>query len=79
MMTKAESPLDMRALDELHASVGEDPVFVAELIDDFVEEAPRQLEILREAATSGEASRPDERRHAKGQRPRSEPRARLAV
>jgi HPt (histidine-containing phosphotransfer) domain-containing protein len=54
-MTKPESPLDMRALDELRASVGDDPVFVAELIDDFVEEAPRQLEILREAATTGEA------------------------
>ena len=54
-MTEPESPLDMRALDELRASVGDDPVFVAELIDDFVEEAPRQLEILREAATTGEA------------------------
>lgn len=54
-MTTPESSLDIRALDELRASVGDDPVFVAELIDEFVEEAPRQLEILREAAATGDA------------------------
>ncbi len=50
-----EGALDTRALDELRASVGDDPAFVAELIGEFIEEAPRLLETLREAATTGEA------------------------
>ena len=54
-MTNPQGPLDTRALDELRASVGDDPAFVAELIDEFIEEAPRQLETLRQAATSGDA------------------------
>ena len=54
-MTEAQSALDMAALGELRASVGDDPEFVAELIDDFVADAPVQLESLREAASSGDA------------------------
>lgn len=45
----------MRTLDELRASVGDDPAFVAELIGEFIEEAPRQLQTLREAATTSQA------------------------
>jgi HPt (histidine-containing phosphotransfer) domain-containing protein len=48
-----EGSLDPRVLDELRANVGDDPAFVAELIDEFLEDAPRQLETLREAATTG--------------------------
>ena len=47
--------LDSRALDELRANVGGDPEFVAELIDEFLEDAPRQLESLRTAASAGDA------------------------
>jgi HPt (histidine-containing phosphotransfer) domain-containing protein len=54
-VTDQESPLDARTLDELRANVGDDPAFVAELIEEFIEEAPRQLQVLREAATTGEA------------------------
>jgi HPt (histidine-containing phosphotransfer) domain-containing protein len=54
-VTNREDPLDPRTLDELRASVGDDPAFVAELIDEFIEEAPRQLQTLREAATTGDA------------------------
>ena len=54
-MNNREDPLDTRTLDELRASVGDDPAFVAELIDEFIEEAPRQLQTLREAATTNEA------------------------
>ena len=50
-----EGTLDSRVLDELRASVGGDPEFVAELIDDFLDDAPRQLQTLRESATSGDA------------------------
>jgi HPt (histidine-containing phosphotransfer) domain-containing protein len=50
-----EGPLDTRTLHELCANVGDDPAFVAELIDEFVEEAPRLLQSLREATTTGEA------------------------
>ena len=36
--------------------MGDDPEFLAELIDDFLADAPAQLESLREAATSGDAT-----------------------
>ncbi len=54
-MTELQSPLDMAVLSELRESVGDDPEFLAELIDDFVADAPAQLGSLREAATSGDA------------------------
>src|SRR4029078_1114238 len=37
-------------------SVGDDPVFVAELVDELLQDAPAQLESLRGAATSGDAT-----------------------
>lgn len=43
-------------LGELRESVGDDPEFLAELIDDFLADAPAQLEALRQAATSGDAT-----------------------
>lgn len=54
-MSNQESPLDARTLDELRASVGDDLTFVAELIDEFLAEAPGQLQTLREATASGGA------------------------
>lgn len=45
----------MRALDELRDSVGGDHEFLAELVDDFLADAPAQLESLRAAASSGDA------------------------
>jgi HPt (histidine-containing phosphotransfer) domain-containing protein len=54
-MTELRSALDNAVLGELRVSVGDDPEFLAELIDDFVADAPTQLESLREAATSGDA------------------------
>ena len=54
-MTELRSALDNAVLGELRVSVGDDPGFLAELIDDFVADAPTQLESLREAATSGDA------------------------
>jgi HPt (histidine-containing phosphotransfer) domain-containing protein len=47
--------LNAATLDELRASVGDDPEFVAELIDDFLNDAPIQLETLRTAAAAGDA------------------------
>ena len=47
--------LDPRVLDDLRASVGDDRAFVAELIDEFLADAPRQLELLRDAAAAGDA------------------------
>jgi HPt (histidine-containing phosphotransfer) domain-containing protein len=55
-MTELQSPLDNAVLAELRASVGDDPEFVAELIDDFLADAPTQLDALREAAGSGDAN-----------------------
>jgi HPt (histidine-containing phosphotransfer) domain-containing protein len=54
-MTEPRSALDLAVLDELRDSVGDDPEFVAELIDDFVADAPAQLESLRQAASTGDA------------------------
>ena len=61
-MTELRSAVDTAVLGELRESVGDDPDFLAELVDDFLQDAPIQLESLREAAASGDATRPGERR-----------------
>jgi HPt (histidine-containing phosphotransfer) domain-containing protein len=43
-------------LSELRESVGDDPAFVGELIDELLEAAPGLLEALREAAAAGDAA-----------------------
>jgi HPt (histidine-containing phosphotransfer) domain-containing protein len=53
------APIDADAFAELQASAGAE--FVAELVDTFLEEAPRMLEELRSAAAAG---RPDLLRRA---------------
>jgi len=55
-VTELRSALDKDVLGELRESVGDDPEFLAELIDEFVEDAPGQLESLRAAATAGDAT-----------------------
>ena len=37
--------------------MGDDPEFLAELVGDFLQDAPVQLESLREASISGDAAR----------------------
>jgi HPt (histidine-containing phosphotransfer) domain-containing protein len=49
--------LDNRRLDDLRESVGGDRAFLSELIDEFLEDAPRQLGTLREAAAAGDGER----------------------
>ena len=69
-MTELRSPLDTAVLSELRESVGDDPEFLAELIDDFIADAPAQLASLREAATSGDAIGAQAcGAHAEGQQP----------
>lgn len=46
--------MDDAVLRELRESVGDDPEFFAELVDDFLADAPVQLEALRRAATAGD-------------------------
>ena len=46
--------LDQRVLDDLRESVGGDQAFFSELIDELLDEAPRQLETLRDAAAAGD-------------------------
>ena len=60
-MTELRSALDLDVLGELRESVGDDPEFVAELIDDFLADAPAQLESL---ARGGDLGRRDRRRRA---------------
>ncbi len=54
-MAELRSAVDVAVLGELRESVGDDPEFLAELVDEFVRDAPTQLESLRDAATSGDA------------------------
>ncbi len=54
-MTVKRNAIDLRTFGVLRESVGGDQEFPAELIDEFVEDAPKQLRSLREAATSGAA------------------------
>ena len=54
-MSDLRSALDDAVLGELRQSVGDDPEFLAELIDDFLADAPVQLESLRRAAGAGDA------------------------
>jgi HPt (histidine-containing phosphotransfer) domain-containing protein len=54
-VTELRVVLDTDVLAELRDSVGGDPEFVAELIDEFVADAPIQIESLRLSATRGDA------------------------
>lgn len=54
-VTELESALDRQTLDELRGSVGGDAEFLAELVDEFVADAPRQIASLRAAASTGDA------------------------
>lgn len=49
------STLDAGTLDELRESLGGDPEFLGELVDEFLEDAATQLQTLRSAAVSGDA------------------------
>jgi HPt (histidine-containing phosphotransfer) domain-containing protein len=50
------SALDEAVMAELLDSVGGDSEFLAELVGDFLADAPAQLETLRETAVSGDAA-----------------------
>jgi HPt (histidine-containing phosphotransfer) domain-containing protein len=54
-MTEPHSALDDAVLAELRESVGDDPEFLAELVGDFLADAPVQLTSLRETAASTDA------------------------
>ena len=49
--------IDTATIEELRASVGGDDEFLAELIDEFLADAPVQLESLREALGSADTER----------------------
>jgi HPt (histidine-containing phosphotransfer) domain-containing protein len=53
-MTELSRAIDTNALDELRESVGGDQEFFAELVDDFLADAPTQLESLRQALSAGD-------------------------
>ena len=49
------SALDEAVIAQLLDSVGGDPEFLAEIVDDFLADAPVQIDALRQAAGSGDA------------------------
>ena len=55
-MTEFGGAVDNAVLGALRESVGDDPEFLGELVDAFLQDAPAQLESLREAASSGDAT-----------------------
>jgi HPt (histidine-containing phosphotransfer) domain-containing protein len=55
-MTEPRGAVDNAVLSALRESVGNDPEFLGELVDEFRQDAPKQLESLREAASSGDAT-----------------------
>jgi HPt (histidine-containing phosphotransfer) domain-containing protein len=55
-MTEPQGAVDNAVLSALRESVGNDPEFLGELVDEFRQDAPKQLESLREAASSGDAT-----------------------
>lgn len=50
------SAVDMTTIRELRENTGGDPEFLAELIDEFIDDAPAQLEAMRAALGSGDAT-----------------------
>jgi len=54
-MTEPRGTLDTTVLVALRESVGDDPAFLAELVGDFLADAPDQLAALRDATDSGDA------------------------
>jgi HPt (histidine-containing phosphotransfer) domain-containing protein len=55
-MTEPRGAVDNAVLGALRESVGDDPEFLGELVDEFLQDAPTLLESLREAANSGDAT-----------------------
>lgn len=53
--TTPEQAIDQQALANLAAVGGDDPGFLGEMIELFLEQAPRHLEALRNALASGDA------------------------
>jgi HPt (histidine-containing phosphotransfer) domain-containing protein len=52
-MPDGNDPIDEAVLADLVESTGGDPDFLAELIDIYLDDAPRQLAAMRDAALSG--------------------------
>jgi HPt (histidine-containing phosphotransfer) domain-containing protein len=53
-MSEADT-LDQAALADLRAMTGDDPAFLAELIDTYVADTPQQLATIRRALDTGDA------------------------
>ncbi|MFT3928247.1 MAG: Hpt domain-containing protein [Myxococcales bacterium] len=53
--TTPEQAVDHQALDNLKAIGGDDPAFVSEMIELFLEQAPRHLDTIRSALAAGDA------------------------
>jgi HPt (histidine-containing phosphotransfer) domain-containing protein len=54
-VTEDRRVLDAGALDDLRQSVGDDPAFLAELVDDVLVDSPVLIDSLREAVAAGDA------------------------
>ena len=50
-----DNSIDQTALDELFESIGSDRDFMDEIIEEFFKDTPRQLAIIQDSLTSGDA------------------------
>jgi HPt (histidine-containing phosphotransfer) domain-containing protein len=52
---EAAPAIDVEVLEELERSIGDDPVFMRDLVERYLEDAPSQLATIRAGVESGEA------------------------
>lgn len=50
-----DNTIDRVALDELFESIGSDSEFMAEIIEEFFQDTPRQLAIIQDSLAAGDA------------------------
>jgi len=62
----AERPpaVDVEVLEELERSIGDDPMFLRELVERYLEDAPSQLATIRAGVESGEAEQLNRAAHS---------------
>ena len=56
--------VDVEVLEELERSIGDDPMFLRELVERYLEDAPSQLATIRAGVESGEAEQLNRAAHS---------------
>lgn len=62
-MEAAPSAIDTAVLDELERSIGDDPEFLRDLVETYVDDAPIQLATMRDGISTGNVERVNRAAH----------------